>query len=203
VWLEHHRHMETQSPHARQALVSPWVQLQRMLSFLQTGRPGEKLPAEPSGLVRPPVMQPISFTHAAVAMTAQALGQAPRFSVFQRRQHADELTRWHRRSRRTEERVRTIVRQVVRQTARVEERVRGNMALITRQIQTVVPQAISTPAAPEHAVASLPVVSGAPITPPRPDPMSMPGVNLEQLTDQVMRQMDRRMTAWRERHGRI
>jgi hypothetical protein len=33
--------------------------------------------------------------------------------------------------------------------------------------------------------------------------MSMPGVNLEQLTDQVMRQMDRRMTAWRERHGRI
>jgi hypothetical protein len=33
--------------------------------------------------------------------------------------------------------------------------------------------------------------------------MSMPGLNLEHLTDQVMRQMDRRMTAWRERRGRI
>jgi hypothetical protein len=34
-------------------------------------------------------------------------------------------------------------------------------------------------------------------------PTAMPAIDLEQLTDHVMRQMDRRMTAWRERRGRI
>jgi hypothetical protein len=203
VWLEHHRHTETQSHFTRQTLISPQAQLQRMSSFLQTGRPSAKLAAEPSGSVGSPVMQHMSFTHAAAAITAQAAGQAPRLSVLQRLQRTDELTRWHRRSHLTAERVLTIVRQVVRQTTRVEEGVRGHTALITRQMQTIVPRATSTPGAPEHAVASLPVVNSAPTHPPMPNPMPMPGVNLEQLTDQVMRQMDRRVIAWRERRGRI
>jgi hypothetical protein len=53
------------------------------------------------------------------------------------------------------------------------------------------------------------MAAGQPAIPSVPTPPWMPhasttsAINLEQLTDQVMRQMDRRMTAWRERRGRI
>jgi hypothetical protein len=77
------------------------------------------------------------------------------------------------------------------------------MALVTRQTQVMAHQAISTPVPTEHMTAGQPVTTTVPTHPWMTNPSPIPAFNIEQLTDQVMRQMDRRMTAWRERRGRI
>ena len=98
---------------------SPPVQWRLTLSFLQTGH-SSALSYQPGQAVSSCASRRESsvLAQAAVAMMAQALGQAPRLLVLQRLQRTDEFTRWHHRSNLTEERVLTIARQVVRQTAK-------------------------------------------------------------------------------------
>jgi hypothetical protein len=204
VWLKQQRLTHTQSHFTREQRFSPPAQWHLTLSFLQA-RHSNALP--PAGQVVStvlPVESQAPSPSLAAAVVAQAPGQAPLQLVLQGHQRIDAFTRWHHSSNRAEARVLTIARQVVRQTQRVEERAPGSMALITRQTQATVRQATSTPVTTtEHMAASQPGIASVPTHPWMTNPSPMPAINMEQLTDQVMRQMDRRMTAWRERRGRI
>jgi hypothetical protein len=175
VLLENQRLTHTQSQLTREQRLSPPAQWRLTLSFLQAGY-ANALP--PSGQAVS-TARPVTVT---VAQTPE---------------------HWHHHRHRTEERVLTIARQVVRQTQRVEERVPGSMALLTWQPQVTAHQATSPPMITEHMAAAQPATTSVPTHPWMPNAAPTPAVNLEQLTDQVMRQMDRRMTAWRERRGRI
>jgi len=185
VWLENQRLTHTQSQLTREQHFSPPAQWRVTLSFLQARSSNALLPAGQAVSTVLPVERQAPSPRLAAAMVAQA----PEY--------------WHHYSNRTEERVLTIARQVVRQTQRVEERVHESMALLTRQTQAAAHQVTSTLATTEHTAAGQPAITGVPTPPWMPHPSPTPAINLEQLTDQVMRQMDRRMTAWRERRGRI
>jgi hypothetical protein len=92
----------------------------------------------------------------------------------------------------------------MRQTQRVEGQITGAVAFITRQAARAVADQVASPAVPTAgSAASLPALSSPPTPTWTPHAGQTAAVNIEQLTDQVMRQMDRRMTAWRERRGRI
>ena len=203
VWLEQQRLTHTQSHFTREQRFSPPAQWCLTLSFLQPRHSNALPPAGQAVFTVLPVESQALSPSSTVAMVAQAPGQVPRQLVLQRHQRIEAFTRWHHHSKLTEERVLTIARQVVRQTQRVEERVPGSMALLTRQPQATAHQATSTPVTTEHMAASQPGIASVPTHPWMTNPSPMPAINMEQLTDQVMRQMDRRMTAWRERRGRI
>ena len=126
--------------------------------------------------------------------------QAPLHSVLQRLDQIDEL-RTHRRGEITQESMEKLVRRVVRQTQRLEEKVIGNSVLISRQSPTMMATQAASSAIPGQAVANLPAISNVRAAHWMQNP-APPAVNIEQLTDQVMRQFDRRITAWRERTAR-
>lgn len=203
VWLEQQRLTHTQSHRTREQRFSPPAQWRLTLSFLQTRHSYALPPAGQAVSTVLPVESQAPSPSLAAAVVAQAPGQAPLQLVLQGHQRIDSFTRWHHSSNLTEARVLTIARQVVRQTQRIEERVPGSMALITRQTQATAHQVTSTLATTEHTAAGQPAITGVPTPPWMPHPSPTPAINLEQLTDQVMRQMDRRMTAWRERRGRL
>ena len=185
VWLENQRLTHTQSQLTREQRFSPPVQWRLTLSFLQVRHSNEPPPAGPA-------VSTVLLTERQApspSLVAAMVAQAPEY--------------WNHHSNRTEERVLTIARQVVRQTQRVEARVPGSMALITRQTQVTAHQVTSTPVPTEHMAAGQPVTTTVPTYPWMPHAAPTPAMNLEQLTDQVMRQMDRRMTACRERRGKI
>jgi len=132
--------------------------------------------------------------------------------VFQRLHQTDEFIRL-----RSPERIidgaQTLARRVARQSQRVEEMTSGPTALVTRQMPTLTAhQAAATVMTAEQATIrgmTEQTTGGFPAPPTvhtaswRPNAAPMAAVNIEHITDQVMRQMDRRMTAWRERRGRI
>lgn len=85
--------------------------------------------------------------------------------------------------------VHTAVRPIVRENLRVEHTlVLKTVAEQTRETEVSV--AVRKPAA-------LVEMPNAPATPPR-----MPEINISQIADQVMRQLDHRISSWRERRGR-
>lgn len=126
-------------------------------------------------------------------------------SILQRLYHVNEFTRKREQSELKQQNVRILVQRVVRQTQRVEERVAGTLALIARQRSGFA--ARQSVAATESWKATTPDLhstrgKGAgtrmqnTLEPPPP-------VNIEALTNQVVQQINRRMTAWRERMGKI
>jgi hypothetical protein len=94
---------------------------------------------------------------------------------------------------------RDLARQVARRTRRVEQR---SLALPGRYLQRPpAPQPSTLREAPAAAAAPAPPwPAGGPWGRP---PAREPQVDVRALTDQVMRQIDRRLVAWRERTGRV
>jgi hypothetical protein len=129
----------------------------------------------------------------------------PLQGIFQRLHHVNEFTRKRQQSELTNQNVQILVRRVVRQTQRVEERVAGTLALIARQRSGFA--ARQSVAATESWKATTPDLhstrgkgAGTRMQSTSEPP---PPVNIEALTDQVVQQINRRMTAWRERMGKI
>jgi len=125
--------------------------------------------------------------------------------ILQRLYHVNEFTRKREQSELKKQNLRILVQRVVRQTQRVEERVSGALALIARQRSGFA--ARQSVAATESRKATTPDLHSTrgrgagtwmqnTSEPPAP-------VNIEALTDQVVQQINRRMTAWRERMGKI
>jgi hypothetical protein len=117
---------------------------------------------------------------------------------------ADVFTRVHRRVEVVSQLLQMGAQHVVRFTQRVEEKIAGAVAMTTRR-----PTALARrqPAEPELTLeSSLPTTRAMrPMGPassvqnaPQPTPL-----NIELLTDQVVQVIDRRLTAWRERMGKI
>ena len=122
--------------------------------------------------------------------------------VFQRLRQTDELEVSHRRNSLARETLQTEAREVMWRTKRFENRIAETVALTTRKVLRLAAQEVVS-AAPRAAQTSVtgPAGSGMPATPWPPSPT--PPVNIEQLADQVVRQIDRRIIAARERMGRI
>jgi hypothetical protein len=94
-------------------------------------------------------------------------------------------------------RVRLLVERLVRQSQRVEQRA-------ATPATTVMPQRPPLATMPAAILAEQsPAFSNAPAQSGQHHTMSPPGINLEQLTDQIARQLDRRVVAMRERLGRV
>lgn len=122
--------------------------------------------------------------------------------VFQRLRQIDELTVCHRRDSLVRETLQTQAREVMRRTQRFEHRIAETVVLTTRKVFPLAAQeAVSAAASAAQVAVSVPAASGMPATPWPPSPA--PAVNIEQLADQVVRQIDRRIIAARERMGRI
>jgi len=85
--------------------------------------------------------------------------------------------------------VHTAVRQIVRETTRVEHRLIAKREPEARRES-------ETKFAERKNVPSLVTNRAAAVTP------TMPEINISQITDQVMRQLDHRISSWRERRGR-
>jgi hypothetical protein len=128
----------------------------------------------------------------------------PLHFVFQRLRQVNEFTQVRRQNELTHQNARSFVQRMTRQTQRVENWVAGKLALIARQTPGfAAPQSV---AAMENRKGTVPGVhvtrakrTGTSI---HNIPASQP-LNIEALTDQVVQQIDRRMTAWRERMGKI
>jgi len=124
---------------------------------------------------------------------------------FQRLHHVNEFTRKRRQSELINQDIRILVQRVVRRTQRVEERVAGTLALIARQRsgfaarQSVAAMESRKATTPDtHSTRGKRAGTSMQNTSAPPTP-----INIEALTDQVVQQIDRRMTAWRERMGKI
>jgi hypothetical protein len=93
---------------------------------------------------------------------------------------------------------RTLLREIVERTRRLEERVRVEKRLVAR--------AGPSPAAASEAQDVMrrsgpdwwKEPAQAPVR-----PAAAPAVNVNEIADKVMRQLDQRVTAWRERMGRM
>lgn len=123
--------------------------------------------------------------------------------VFQRLRKTDELEVCHRRNSLVRKSPATQAREVMRRTQRFEHRIAETVALTTRKLLPLAAQEAVSPAArAAQMTMSGPAGSGGTPADPWP-PGQAPAVNIEQLADQVVRQIDRRIIAARERMGRI
>lgn len=115
---------------------------------------------------------------------------------FQRFFPSDESVFLTRLQSTTQENVGTLVERIVRQSRRVEERITEAATVVMRR-PPVVDQAPATTANQQTFVAT-------PIGPSWQQYAGpSPGINIEHITDQVMRQLDRRVIAARERLGKV
>lgn len=122
--------------------------------------------------------------------------------VFQRLRQTDDLTVCHRRDSLVRKSLETQAREVMRRTQRFEHRIAETVVLTTRKVLPLTAQEAVAPAARAAQMAvSVPAGSAMPATPWPPS--AAPALNIEQLADQVVRHIDRRIIAARERMGRI
>lgn len=131
--------------------------------------------------------------------------QSPVQLVYQRLRHADTLRISHRRNSTLYQDVEHQTREIRQRIRRVEQHFVERSSLVFRQQipqlavmhanadQTMVYPAPTSVTPAAYGLQAGSWTSGVAPTPP----------NIEHLADQVMRQLDRRMTAWRERTGRI
>jgi hypothetical protein len=125
--------------------------------------------------------------------------------IFRRLRHVSEFMRTRRQSELMNQNVRIFLQRVAERTQRVEEpRIAAPLALVTRQSTALA--AHQSLALRESRKATASGVRGTRGKGLGTSIHNMPGsqpLNIEALTDQVVQQIDRRMTAWRERMGKI
>jgi hypothetical protein len=94
---------------------------------------------------------------------------------------------------------RDIVSRVFRRTHRDDTEIAGSRTVLVRRPSPLV-AAADVSSAPSRSREAWPFESPATTSPAG---VPAPAVNVEHLTDAVLRQLDRRVTAWRERMGRV
>jgi len=122
--------------------------------------------------------------------------QAPLQLAFRRLFGADESILLKGSQIATEASVRALGEHIVRQSYRVEERVAETAAVVMRR-----PPAVEM--APTMPTNQHPFVTTAAEQSWRQDTSPPPALDLERITDQVVRQLDRRVVALRERLGKV
>ncbi|MBI1742451.1 hypothetical protein HYR54_05205 [Candidatus Acetothermia bacterium] len=146
-----------------------------------------------------------TFSSQVDSESVMMVSQNPLQLVFHRLQQTDEIAQVHRRSEITRENLQTLVNRVVQQTQRVEERFTQSPALITRQAAAKRDESQETPspARADQFPTDAPFSGSGSTNPWVQRTTQLPAVNVEQITDHVMKQLDRRITYWRERTGRV
>jgi hypothetical protein len=122
--------------------------------------------------------------------------QTPLPLAFRRLFDADESTLLKHSPRETETSARALVERIVRQSQRLEERVAEPAAVVMRRA----PAVEMAPAMPTN---QRPFITTAAGQSWRQDTSPPPAIDLERITDQVVRQLDRRVVALRERLGKV
>jgi hypothetical protein len=108
---------------------------------------------------------------------------------------------------------RSVLERVTQQSRRVEKMVLGGETLIERQMSSSSittmqpPRLLKTPPATTRVIEKQPqppqVTTVVETAPWLQDKAPVAGLNIEQITDQVVRQLDRRVVAAKERMGRV
>jgi hypothetical protein len=108
---------------------------------------------------------------------------------------------------------RSVVERVTQQARRTETMLTGTSSLVERQIASTRMEVMQPPRLLKTVAASTRVIEKSSSAPPvttviesapwLPEKMPVAGLNIDQLTDQVVRQLDRRVVAARERMGRV
>lgn len=124
--------------------------------------------------------------------------------VFRRLHQFDEFTATERRRNTIHESVENLALNLVKKSQRVEQMVSSNVAAVARQspppkTQQVAPQVVTT----EHTAQHMPGMFRAQQQSWAGNAAELPDVVVEQLTERVIRQIDHRAVAWRERTGKI
>ena len=177
-----------------------------LVPLLPTSVPQRRGAADHSGYrrVAHAVMQPnhtVARPHVSPPIGVTPLHHSPLAMAVQRLMRIEQSGATHFQKRCTGDRVETLVRRIVRRTRRVEEPISGSSPSVVR---------------PTLRPTERPVVQDeqGPVSAVRPrrnrtpdgyrhTQSGEPAVDIEALTNQVVRQIDRRITAWRERTGRI
>jgi len=154
----------------------------------------------PLGVLKPPL--------------TRVFERPPLTLVFERLEVNRKSTRSDRLEVLIRQQARSVVERVTQQSRRVETMVAGvNNTLIERQMSSSTIVATQPPRLLKTASATTRVIEKAP-QPPQvttvvesaqwfPDKAPVAGLNIEQITDQVVRQLDRRVVAAKERMGRV
>jgi hypothetical protein len=129
----------------------------------------------------------------------------PLHLVFQRLRQTDEVMISLRRNALLWESTETQAREVRQRIRRIEQRFVEAVSLIFHKALqgASIETGTSAPMISAVPASNAPSAFGMQANPWMTGALPMPPVNIDQLTDQVVRQLDRRMIAWRERRGRI
>jgi hypothetical protein len=121
--------------------------------------------------------------------------------IFQQAYKVNDFVHPYRRRNITQESIEALARVVVRRTQRIEQRSVETVPLVTRK--NISAQEAVVTENPINAVTNIPNFSGASTNSWTGNTSLAQSINIEQLTDQVVKQIDRRIIAARERMGRI
>jgi hypothetical protein len=121
--------------------------------------------------------------------------------MFQRVYKVNDFVHSYHRRNITQESIEALARVVVRRTQRIEQRSVETVPLVTRK--NISAQEAVVTEDPINAVTNIPNFSGASTHSWTGNTSLAQSLNIEQLTDQVVKQIDRRIIAARERMGRI
>jgi hypothetical protein len=184
---------------ARRARLSAWIHLHNHVHNWVRGQ--RRAPAD-AVAVQPLIQFALTFG----SPLGRILQRAPAASAEQTPDHRSELSRdgvaspgletFHA----TFRSARTTLREIVERTRRIEESERVVTRLVSRG------QAIEAGAAARPASKPSPQALSGEWWQPEPESARYrpptPAVNVDQIADTVLRQLDRRVGAWRERMGR-
>ncbi|WP_261771813.1 hypothetical protein [Nitrosococcus oceani] len=123
--------------------------------------------------------------------------------VFQRTFQVNEFIQCHQRRNITQESFQALAREVVHRTQRIEQRPVETVSLATRKNLLIGNQKAVVAESPMHAGINTPNLSSVPTHSWTGNTPLAQSINIEQLTDQVVKKIDRRIIAARERMGRI
>jgi hypothetical protein len=121
--------------------------------------------------------------------------------MFQRVYKVNDFVHSYHRRNITQESIEALARAVVHRTQRIEQRSVETVPLVTRK--NISAQEAAVTENPINAVTNIPNFSGASTHSWTGNTSLAQSINIEQLTDQVVKQIDRRIIAARERMGRI
>ncbi|HKP84948.1 MAG TPA: hypothetical protein VJZ26_02555 [Blastocatellia bacterium] len=123
--------------------------------------------------------------------------------VFRRLRHFDEFTRARMESNTIHESVERLSLRIVERSRRIEQHAATSPAVVRQAVAQKSEQGAAAGAANEFAASRIPPMlkDQAQSWPARP--VEIPDAMIEQVTERVIRQIDDRATAWRERMGKF
>ncbi|MFC1475870.1 hypothetical protein ACFLQW_02585 [Candidatus Zixiibacteriota bacterium] len=189
--------------HLRRTLIKHQRAIYREVRLLTTNSPGDPQKVRSHG--RSPSAGTPAGGDTSLGTTEQQttakVSPPPRTTVLQRSPVIESIQMRYR-ANMTHESTHALVRRATHLSERVDKAIVKPASLVMRHVSPVtVPPEINATASQERTT-RLPAKSGIPTSPEVGNIGQVPAAYLNQLTDHVLRQLDRRVSAWRERTGK-